>query len=63
MTRTHKHGDLTIVTTNTYPPLPWRTEDWHAWVDDWGADCSPIGAGRTEQEAIDDLLERLSEDA
>jgi hypothetical protein len=36
---------------------PWDV--WQAWDDRLGADCSPIGTGRTEAEAIEDLLEMI----
>jgi hypothetical protein len=38
---------------------PWDV--WQAWDDDMGADCSPIGNGRTEAEAIADLEWMLDE--
>ena len=50
------------------PPVPLRQFDWHAIDDDTydGAeDAGPlarvIGYGRTEQDAIDDLMEQLAE--
>jgi hypothetical protein len=33
---------------------------WQAWDDNMGADCSPIGDGPTEADAIDDLLWMLN---
>ncbi len=50
-----------IVTHFVYPPIPDRRFDWSAVRDgyDGGDDeCAgdPIGWGRTEQEAIEDLL-------
>lgn len=36
---------------------------WLAWDDRLGADTSPIGDGRTEAEAIEDLQRQLEEDA
>jgi hypothetical protein len=40
---------------------PW--DHWIAYDDDMGADTSPIGAGKTEAEAIDDLMQRLEDAA
>ena len=34
---------------------------WQAWDDDMGADCSPIGQGWTEAEAVADLVELLAD--
>lgn len=45
-----------IVTSNVYPPIPYRSMDWCAYFD--GDEESGIrGWGATETEAIDDLLE------
>jgi hypothetical protein len=56
---------MKIRTEYVYPPIPIRTMDWQAWDDDTfdGAEDShcPIGRGRTEQDAIDDLKEQLEE--
>ena len=49
---------MTIIIDHVYPPIPVRSNDWCAYFDELGADCSPYGWGATEQEAIDDLLER-----
>ena len=46
-----------IKTDYIYPPIPIHTMDWVAWYDDLGEDGSPYGYGRTEAEAIADLLE------
>ncbi len=54
------HG-LTIVTTFVYPPIPFRDCDWQAYFDcDEPNDNGSMmhGSGRTEQEAIADLLEQ-----
>jgi len=53
-----------IRTEYVYPPIPIRDFDWSAVDDDTydgapDAHC-PIGRGRTEKEAIDDLLEQLA---
>ncbi len=46
-----------ITTSYEYPPIPIREYDWSAARKDWDeGDC--IGYGRTEQEAIDDLLDQ-----
>lgn len=46
------------------PPIPDRSHDWSA-IDDNTYCCpechSPIGWGRTEQEAIEDLIEQINE--
>ena len=41
-------------------PIPPRQFDWEATRDNYEPGC-PIGYGRTEQEAIADLLEKESE--
>lgn len=46
-----------ILTSYECPPIPVREYDWSAAREDWDLD-EPIGYGRTEQEAIDDLLEK-----
>lgn len=47
-----------IITHFVYPPIPIRNYDWSATLDGYeGGD--PIGYGKTEQEAIDDLKELL----
>ena len=46
-----------IITIQDCPPIPVRDYDWSASREDWDeGDC--IGYGRTEQYAIDDLLEK-----
>jgi hypothetical protein len=57
------HDGVKIRTSCDCPPIPMRQFDWSAWDDNLGADCSPIGRGKTEQEAIDDLTEQLAERA
>lgn len=50
-----------ILTSFVYPPIPIRSFDWVAYFDgyDGAPDSKDIhGTGATEQEAIDDLLER-----
>ncbi|WP_164749177.1 hypothetical protein [Mesorhizobium sp. M1A.F.Ca.IN.020.04.1.1] len=51
-----------VITSHIFPPIPVRCFDWCAWFDDLGADCSPYGYGRTEEEAIEDLLENFGEE-
>lgn len=46
-----------IVTAYEFPPIPIRNYDWSASREDWD-EGDLIGYGRTEQEAIDDLLEQ-----
>ena len=55
------HDGVTIYASNTFPPIPCRQFDWAAWDDNLGADCSPVGRGTTEQQAINDLTEQLAE--
>lgn len=47
------------IVTSRIDFLPWVI--WQAWDDNLGADSSPIGEGRTEAEAIADLMEMLDE--
>ena len=57
-----------IVTSHDCPPIPVRSMDWSAHFDDYDADCvdgeyvssHPVGHGRTEAEAIADLIEQAS---
>jgi hypothetical protein len=49
-----------VVTSFEHPPTP-TMPFWRAWFDDLGADTSPYGYGATEQEAIDDLWEKLED--
>lgn len=55
-----------IRTTFVYPPIPIRTMDWQAIDDDIyddAPDAGPqcVGVGKTEQEAIDDLLQKIED--
>ena len=52
---------MKIRTEYVYPPIPIRQFDWSAVDDDTYEPGCPIGSGRTEQEAIDDLLRQLEE--
>lgn len=53
-------SDAKIVTEFVYPPIPDRRFDWSA-IDDntYDGEGCPIGRGATEQEAIDDLLDKI----
>ena len=44
-----------IKTNFVYPPIPIRTMDWSAWFD--GNEEGLHGEGRTEAEAVQDLLD------
>lgn len=48
-----------ILTEYVHPPIPTRECDWQAVTENYDGPGSPIGHGRTEQAAIDDLLEQL----
>ena len=52
---------MTIITEYDPPPIPIRLFDWSAIDDDTYEPGCPIGWGATEQEAINDLLEKLNE--
>jgi hypothetical protein len=53
---------MKIRTYHVYPPIPIRDFDWSAVDDDtYDGEGCPIGYGRTEQEAIADLLELSKE--
>src|SRR6202000_12876 len=45
-----------IKTHNEYPPIPDRNFDWCATTDNYDGEGSPIGWGRTEEAAIEDLV-------
>jgi hypothetical protein len=49
-----------IVTEFVYPPIPDRSNDWSATLDGYEPG-DPIGRGRTEQDAIDDLRAQIDE--
>jgi hypothetical protein len=44
-----------IITSYVYPPIPIRNYDWSAIREDYEPG-DLIGTGRTEQDAIDDLV-------
>ena len=59
--------EIKIHTNFEFPPVPWRHDDWSAVTDDYdGAEDSgnryQIGRGRTEEEAIKDLLAILEDE-
>ena len=56
----HKRNGLTIHTSFVHPPIPDRTMDWDA-VEDSYEPGMPVGWGRTEEIAIQDLLAQIDE--
>ena len=53
---------MNIRTEYVFPPISDRRFDWSAVDDDnYDGPGSPIGYGRTEEEAIADLLEQIEE--
>lgn len=49
-----------IVTHFEYPPIPIRQFDWSAIDDDtYDGEGCPIGRGATEEDAINDLLDKI----
>lgn len=64
--------EIELSTSFDYPPIPARSFDWSA-IDantfdaDWDGHewryvtSCPIGSGATEQEAIDDLFDKMEE--
>jgi len=53
-------GGPVYTTTYVHPPIPIRTSDWCACVEGDEED-GPYGWGATEDEAIEDLKEKLAE--
>lgn len=51
-----------IITFHVNPPIPVRTSDWSATLDDYEPGC-PVGWGRTEAEAIADLEAQIEDEA
>ena len=49
-----------IVTSFVTPPTP-NADPWQAYDDNLGEDCSPYGTGRTEVEAVEDLMRKLED--
>lgn len=50
-----------IKTAHVYPPIPIRTHDWCAYYDDTYPEDGLCGWGKTESEAILDLMEQETE--
>jgi len=50
-------GEKKIITSHDHPPIPDRRYDWSATREDYD-EGDLIGYGRTEQESIDDLIEK-----
>lgn len=48
-----------IKTSNIYPPIPDRRFDWCATTDNYDGEGSPIGYGRSEEDAIEDLVAEI----
>lgn len=49
-----------IITHFEYPPIPIRQFDWYAIDDDtYDGEGCPIGRGATEEDAINDLLDKI----
>ncbi len=59
MSTHHRNGYL-IHTYADAKPIPDRRFDWNAILDNYEPNC-PCGWGRTEEEAINDLLEQLDD--
>jgi hypothetical protein len=61
----HQINGVKIRTHFDYPPIPVRQFDWSAIDDDSydGAEDSscPIGHGATEEDAIEDLMDQLTD--
>jgi hypothetical protein len=54
---------MKIRTEFVYPPIPIRDFDWIAVDDDtYDGHGGPIGYGRTEADAVADLMEQIEED-
>lgn len=49
---------MKIITEYVFPPIPIRTMDWSATLDNYDLG-SPIGSGATKEKAILDLIEKL----
>lgn len=45
-----------IITHHEYPPIPDRQFDWSAVTDNYDGEGSPIGWGRCESDAVEDLV-------
>jgi len=54
---------MNIVTTYDPPPIPIRDFDWSAYVEGEYDIGQPIGHGKTEADAIADLITQIEEAA
>jgi hypothetical protein len=52
---------MKIITINQMPPIPTRSLDWVAYLDDYVENSEYYGYGETEAEAIEDLKEIIEE--
>jgi hypothetical protein len=52
---------MRIKTNFDNPPIPIRDFDWSAWDDETYDKDSVIGHGKTEEEAINDLIEQTED--
>lgn len=53
---------MNILTTHVRPPIPLRGFEWSAINEATYEAGEPIGWGETEQQAINDLLEKLHDE-
>jgi hypothetical protein len=58
---THAVNGIEIETHNQCPPVPVRCWDWAAWVKGACEETGPYAEGETEEEAIANLLECISD--
>ena len=56
-----KWNNIIIKTNYIYPPIPIRDFDWSATLDGYEENSSLYGYGKTEQEAINELVENCEE--
>lgn len=54
-----RRRDVKVKTRYEFPPIPVRDFDWVAIDDDTYEPGCPVGYGRTEREAVSDLLDQL----
>jgi len=52
---------MKIITEHVYPPIPTRTMDWSAAMDNYEPGL-PLEYGATEQEAVENLLDNWCKD-
>jgi hypothetical protein len=52
----------TIYTEYLFPPIPIRDFDWHAYWGEGTSEYQKSGYGRTELEAITNLMDTIEED-